>query len=220
MKTKLSSLSSAALALLATLLLAGPALGQGQHVYAVNFTCGFQSSADGSAGYEPMVKVANYAVKIDVYNYRSSSLALSGDVLETSGSHWVSSPVPTALAGGMLAAGGATVLDCTDIATTLASGGPLAGGKPFLSGVVTIRSPQPLIVWVTKTTEVCAGLVQVSETAHLDPDILVFDENMVLIPPGLCSRQVIPSLGSDMVAEDLSVSHSIDTERVEGVFLP
>ena len=239
-----------------------PAQAQSRHVYAVNFACGFQASADGTNDYEPLVKVANYAVKVDFYNFGQVEVELTGAVLETSTSTWLSSPAPTALTQGNLTAGGATVLDCTDIEAALsASGGPPAG-KPFLSGVVTISSPEPLIVWATKTTEVCAGLVQVSATAVLDPDIIVFDEQMnpilpgmplppaapVLfgcppalnystryggggpsgpftmpgggVPPGLRSRQVTPALGSDGIAEDLSISHSIDFERVEGVFVP
>ncbi len=251
-----------ALAALASLWTAGAAQAQGQHVYAVNFACGFQSSADGANDYEPLVKVANYAVKVDFYNLGPNDAELTGTVLETSGSAWLSSPASTGLGQGTLTGGGATVLDCTDIEAALSGGAGPPAGKPFLSGVVTITSPEPLIVWATKTTEVCAGLVQVSETAVLDPDIIVFVEQMSAIrpgcpllpaapilfgcppalnystryggggpsgpftmpgggvPPGLRSRQVTPALGSDAIAEDLSISHSIDYERVEGVFVP
>ncbi|MEM7588242.1 MAG: hypothetical protein AAF560_32940 [Acidobacteriota bacterium] len=250
------------LTVLTLMWIAEPTHAQSRYVYAVNYACGFQSSADGSNDYEPLVKVANYAVKIDFHNFGEVDVQLAGSVLDTTSSAWLSSPAPIALTQGSLTAGGATVLDCTDIEAAVSGGSGPPAGKPFLSGVVTISSLEPLIVWATKTTEVCAGLVQVSETAVLDPDIIVFDEEMnpilpgmplppaapVLfgcpsalsynsqygggapsgpfpgpggsVPPGLRSRQVTPSLGSDAIAEDLSISHSIDYERVEGVLVP
>jgi hypothetical protein len=50
--------------------LAAPAAAQGGgvHVYSVDFVCGFQASVGGSGVYEPIVKVANYATKIDHHN--------------------------------------------------------------------------------------------------------------------------------------------------------
>lgn len=262
MSKKWKCLRLALVAALAASTIGTAALAQtGQYVYAVNFACGFQSSADGANDYEPLVKVANYAVKVDIYNYGMTDAALSGDVSETSGSHWTSSPTPTALSSGTLVSGGATVLDCTDIESALSGTGLPPAGKPFYSGVVVIRSPEPLVVWATKTTEVCAGLVQVDPEVLDDPDMIVFDEDgnpippgttlppaaPILfgcpgalnyheryggggptgpfsgpggsVPPGLRSRQVTPALGSDAVAEDLSISHSIDYERVEGIFV-
>ncbi len=245
-------------------LLVLPAASHAQtYVYAVNFECGFQSSADGNEGYEPAVKVANYAAKLDFFNPGMQDANLVGSVSETSNAHWTTQIGPTALPTGALTSNGASLIDCSDLFTALgAAGGNPSPGKPFMTGVVTIRSDQPLIVWATKTAEVCSGLLRIDPAAHADPDLIIYDEHGNHIPqghplpaaapaligcppgfnfteryggggpsgpfsgpgggvpPGLRSRQVMQPVGSDFIADDWSVSHSIDFERVEPLVLP
>ena len=140
------------------------------YVYSVSFECGFQVSDNGSDGYEPMVKVANYATKIDIHNVGMNAAALSGDVFSTGGSRWASSVGPQPLPGNSLATHNATVIDCVNIATAITGQIPPTG-KPFFTGIVTIRSLEPLIVWATKTTQVCAGLATTDEGQPVMPPI-------------------------------------------------
>lgn len=127
------------------------------NVYTVNFVCGYQASATGTEGYEPLVKVANYATKIDLSNFTDVNVLVAGRVYDTTNSPW-----PTAVPGSPLPPANlplrtASVIDCNTIVSTF---GGLLPGKPFYSGMVTIRSGEPLAVWATKTTQICAGTAQ------------------------------------------------------------
>ena len=231
----------------------------GAHIYTVDFVCGYQSSNDGNEGYEPLVKVANYATKIDIYNYNGSQANMAGDVLDTTAISWTTSAPPQPLANATLMTGSSTLIDCPTIVMALTGALP-TGGKPFFNGVVTIRSDQPLIVWATKTTEVCAALVTFDESENPEPVIIIGPGGQPLPGPGGPLPPLVPSLlgcpsaflvegggggpqgpflapgGSvtpglrppgmiqsqetgDFLTADLSVSHAIDFERVEGVFV-
>ncbi len=134
-----------------------PAAAQGGalvNVYSVNFVCGYQASADGSQGYEPLVKVANYATKVDINNINNVQVLVAGMVHNTTASPWPNNVVGNPLAPNNMAMRTSTVIDCNTIAAAI---GPIPPGKPFFSGMVTIRSGDPLVVWATKTTQVCAG---------------------------------------------------------------
>ena len=250
-------------AFVAALALAAVGASAQTYVYAVNFECGFQASADGSDGYEPSVKVANYAFKVDLYNPSlTENAGVTASVLEDTTTHApsaVSPPTPiTALFN--LPFDSASLLDCSDVLA--AQGGNPGGGKPFKSGVLIMRADRPLIVWATKTAEVCSGLFRLDPALVNDPDMLLFDEDGQLIPPGtplpaagpsligcppamafheryggglpsgpfsgpgggvppgLRSRQAVAGPGSDQIADDWSVSHSMDFERVEPLVLP
>ncbi len=166
-----------------------------QYVYSVNYECGFQSSADGSEGYEPVAKVANYAVKLDFFNPGTGDANLTGSVHETSSAHWNVQAGSSSLTAGQLGGGGASVIDCTDIFNVLGAGGGNPNpGKPFLTGMLTIRSDLPLVVWATKTTEVCSGLLRIDQAAHDNPDIIIFDENGDPIPQGFPLPPAAPAL--------------------------
>ena len=161
---RLRSLFSALVLVLGALASTLPAVAQGGapvNVYSVNFVCGYQASADGSLGYEPLVKVANYATKIDVNNINNVQVIVSGRVFNTTNTQWPNNAIGTPINPSVMPMRTSSVIDCTTIATTL---GPLPPGKPFFSGMVTIRSGDPLVVWATKTTQVCAG------TAAMVPD--------------------------------------------------
>ena len=82
------------------------------YVYSVSFECGFQISDTGAGGYEPMVKVANYATKIDVHNPGMNPAALTGDVFSTGGSRWASSVAPNPLPPNNLLNNNATYYFC------------------------------------------------------------------------------------------------------------
>jgi hypothetical protein len=153
MRSRSVFVSLAVLALAA--LAAVPAAAQGQWIYSVDFVCGFQASQDGSAGYEPLVKVANYATKVDVHNYGATSVTLSASAALTSTKRWPAAATPVPLALATLGADGSSVIDCAHVAQALL--GQIPAGKPFLNGVIVVKSAQPLVVWATKTTEVCAG---------------------------------------------------------------
>jgi hypothetical protein len=134
---------------------AAPAAAQGQWVYSVDFVCGFQASQDGPAGYEPLVKVANYATKLDLHNYGAAGANLSAFAALTSANRWPAAAAPVPLPPAALGPDGSTVIDCAHVAQALL--GQVPAGKPFLNGVLIVKSAQPLVVWATKTTEVCAG---------------------------------------------------------------
>ncbi len=151
------------LAALALAVWAAPTHAQGQWVYSVDFVCGFQASQDGPAGYEPLVKVANYATKLDLHNYTSTTQTLQASAVLTSSARWPASAAPVALVGATLAADGASVIDCTHIGQALM--GAIPAGKPFISGVLTVKSSQPLVAWATKTTQVCAGYATLANWA-------------------------------------------------------
>lgn len=145
----------AALALLA----ARPASGQSQWIYSVDFVCGFQAS-QASHTYEPLVKVANYATKLDVHNYGSLQVMVAAQATATSQTQWPATALPQALAPSLMPADGSAVIDCPAIAQAVL--GFVPPNKQFLSGVVTLKSSLPLIVWATKTTQVCVGHVTYS----------------------------------------------------------
>ncbi len=234
------------------------AQGTGQYIYTVSFECGFQTSPDGSAGYEPVVKVANYALKLDVFNYGSSPVNISAQVHGTGAQRWASSVAPVQLPANTLQGGDASMLDCVNLVSAIL--GSVPTGKPFYSGIVTLRSPQPLIVWATKTTEVCAGLATYFDGDFLDPLIFI-DQNGIpstpstgplpparitlfgcpnavvmpgspsqgqgpylapggAVPPGLRPIGMMTNLQNNNFMSQLAVSHSLDFERVEGVFVP
>lgn len=253
------------------LLLAVPAAAQGVYVYTVNYVCGFQASESGSAGYEPLVKVANYATKIDFYNPGPTELTLDGEAISTVNQRWPGSMAGASLAQSTLGGSRAAVIDCVNIAKALS--GNLPSGKPFYSGVVTVRSPSPLIVWATKTTQVCTGMATVSNTQFPDPrlrplyiddngepfyaggspppvqavDLVAFgcpiaevdsNGNVVVdpgtgtfrgpnggVPPGLRpigpvkTPPVAQTPQGGFSSSSVSISTSIDFERVEGVFI-
>ena len=256
-----TKLTLALAACLLTLSLGQQAAAQptGVHIYTVDFVCGYQSSNDGNEGYEPLVKVANYATKIDLYNYNGSQANLSGDVHDTTAISWTMSSPPQPLANATLMNGGTTLIDCPTIVSAFL-GAPPNVGKPFFNGVVTIRSDQPLIVWATKTTEVCAGLVALDESENPEPVIIIGPDGQPLPAPGGVSSPLLPSLvgcpttqivdinnggvpgrylapggavtpglrspgviqnpqTGEFLLADLSVSHAIDFERVEGIFV-
>ena len=146
------------------------------YVYSVNFECGFQISDNGSSGYEPMVKVANYATKVDIHNVGMNTANLNADVFSTGNSRWASSVAPIAMAPNNLANHNATVIDGVNSAQTIT--GSIPTGKPFFTGVVTIRSVEPLIVWATKTTQVCAGLATTDEGQPVMPPIYFDDDGL------------------------------------------
>ncbi len=228
----------------------------GVYMYTVDFVCGYQASNDGDAGYEPLVKVANYATKIDVHNYHGNQANLAGDVQDTTSITWTMSAPPQSLAATTLMPGHSTVLDCSTIVSTL-NGSLPATGKPFFNGVATVRSDQPLIVWATKTTEVCAGLATFDESENPEPVLTIGPDGLPIpgpsgplpapvlsllgcpsatlvqggpqgpylapggsVTPGLRPPGIIRSQQTgDLLLADISVSHSVDFERVEGVFI-
>ncbi len=228
----------------------------GAYIYTVDFVCGYQASNDGNSGYEPLVKVANYATKIDVHNYHGNQASLAGDVQDTTNLTWTMTAPPTALAPATLMPGHSTLVDCATIVSTL-NGALPAAGKPFFNGVVTVRSDQPLIVWATKTTEVCAALATFDESENPEPIIVVGPDGRPLpgpngplpapvpsllgcpsaslvqggpqgpylapggsVTPGLRSPGIIQNQQTgDLLIADISVSHAIDFERVEGVYV-
>lgn len=253
------------LAVLAFSLAAASARAQGQWIYSVDFVCGFQASQDGPAGYEPPVKVANYATKLDLHNYGSSAQTLLAAATPTSTARWPASGAPVALPGATLGADGSSVIDCSHIAQAL---GVPAAGKPFLSGVLTVKSSLPLIAWATKTTQVCAGYAALADwsafpsvqpiwvdpsgvphfggpggppvpggrvlfscpVAPVDaggrviPPVGPFLGPGGAVPPGLRvpSDTIVVTGGGEVIpqASAISVAHSIDFERVEGVQVP
>lgn len=267
-----------ALLISATLLLglATPSLGQTQppvfFVYIVNFECGFQVSDIGPGGYEPLVKVANYATKVDFTNYDLHPAQVQAEVLRTDNSRWAAATGPVALVPGNLAMGSntATVIDCNHIAQAIT--GAVPAGKPFYSGMVRIVSDQELVVWTTKTTQVCAGLAKLDNGDPILPplsydlgsgltystysgqqeavDLSIFgcpaaetvngeipnpptNPGTFLgpsggVPPGLRPipgaisivdgyQPGVPNQPSGFMMTNISVSHSMDSERVEGV---
>jgi len=257
-----STLALAVTAVAALLLIAGSlpaqAQGTGQYIYTVSFECGFQSSPHGSAGYEPVVKVANYAIKLDLFNYGSNSANLTAEVHGTGANRWASSVASVPLPPNTLNGGEGSLIDCVNIVSAILGGTPT--GKPFYSGIVTVRSATPLIVWATKTTEVCAGLATITDGDFLDPIVYV-DENGIpstpstgplpparitlfgcpnaavmpgspsqgqgpylapggAVPPGLRPIGMMTNLQNNQFMVNLGVSHSLDFERVEGVFVP
>ncbi len=259
--------------------LAIPTLGQTQppmpvfFVYIVNFECGFQISDIGPGGYEPLVKVANYATKVDFTNYGMQQPAqIQAEVLRTDNNRWANAAGPTPLvpANLMLGSNSATVIDCNHIAQAI--NGVLPAGKPFYSGMVRLVSDQELVVWTTKTTQVCAGLAKLDNGNPILPP-LSYDISSGLtystltgqqetvdlsifgcpaaeivngtvpnpptqpgtflgpnggVPPGLRPipgaiqivdqyQPGVPTQPSGFLLTNVSVSHSMDFERVEGV---
>lgn len=235
------------------------------YVYSVSFECGFQVSDNGDNGYEPVVKVANYATKVDLHNVGMNTAALTADVFATGNSRWASSVTPIALPQNNLGSHNATVIDCVNIAQAIT--GSIPPGKPFISGMVTVRSLEPLIVWATKTTQVCAGLATTDEGQTVMPPVF-FDDNglsyntltgqvtvadfaifgcpaalldggQVTVPPGQGlfrgpNGGVPPGLRpigpvrtpptptspqGGFSLSDISVSHSLDFERVEPMLI-
>lgn len=237
------------------------------HVYSVSFECGFQINDTGAGGYEPMVKVANYATKVDIHNVGMNPAALTGDVFSTGANRWASSVGPNPLPFNNLGSHNATVIDCVNIAQAITGVVPPPPAKPFFTGIVTIRSLEPLIVWATKTTQVCAGLATTDEGQPVLPpvffdsnglsyntltgqvtvaDFAIFgcpaaeiDNGLVTVPPGqglfrgpnggvppglrplgpirIPPTPFNPQGGFSM--SDVSISHSMDFERVEPLVL-
>jgi len=238
--------------------------GSGTWIYTVNYECGYQQSMYGVEGYEPPVKMANYATKIDVYNPLSNQAQLGGDVLATVG--WPAVGTGTGsvsftthpLATVNLAAGNSLRLGCAEIAGALGHTLPDLQ-LTFLSGVATVRSATPLAIWVTKTSEVCAGLV----ASPIDPTQPIFYDDAGLLTstggsglgapipslfgcpavetqpssgpilqpggmgipgvvvPGIRPPGMVLSVSSTFgVVMDVSVSQSIDSEQVTGIFIP
>lgn len=235
------------------------------YVYSVNFECGFQISDSGSSGYEPMVKVANYATKVDIHNVGMNPASLTGDVFSTGTNRWASSVAPMPLPPNTLQSHNATVIDCVNIAQAIT--GVIPPGKPFFSGIVTIRSLEPLIVWATKTTQVCAGMATTDEGQPVMPPVFFDDDGLSYntvtgqvtvadfaiygcpaaeidngqvtvppgqglfrgpnggVPPGL--RPIGPirtpptptSPHGGFTLSDVSISHSMDFERVEPMLI-
>jgi len=228
----------------------------GEYVYSVNFVCGYQSSTDGNEGYEPVVKVANYATKVDVYNYKGESALLTGQVHDMTFVTWPGGIVPQSLGTTALVAGRATLIDCSTI-FQLVNGPPPLLGKPFVNGMVTVRSDVPLVVWAAKSAEVCASVVTWDPSEVRDvifvigPDGLPFPTSSGAylppfvpsvvgcgsaipqgtpqgpylgpgdsVTPGLRTPGMLSNAGGDLFVGSVSVSHSFDFERVEGVFVP
>jgi len=233
----------------------------GQHIYTVDFVCGYQPSNDGIEGYEPLVKVANYATKVDVFNYGNTDGNLILEIHDTTALRWAAGAVPQAFPPTLLPAGQTTLFDCATIIQVLAGGIPPFGSKPFVNGLATVKSDVPLIVWATKTTEVCASLVTWSDFAVLDPIVRIGPDGIPLpgysgvanpplvpsllgcrsvsllpgpppwgyggaylgpageVPPGTRTPGVIADDKQNIIVTGVSVSHSIDFERVEGVFV-
>lgn len=134
----------------------------GYWVYMVPYECGYQRSIYGLEGYEPPVKMGNYATKIDVLNPTEGDLELTGTVLGEvrwpgPGAGQANTP-PQILPAATMAAGNSKTIECADIAQ--ATHFPLPNlSLNFITGVLTIRSSTPIAVWVTKTTQICSGLV-------------------------------------------------------------
>lgn len=255
------SFAPMALAVIALLMsfVPSPAAAQGgQYIYTVSFECGFQASADGSALYEPVAKIANYAIKVDLFNYGTNSANLTAEVHGTGASRWPASVASMPIPPTALSAGHGGLLDCVSIVSALVGYNPT--GKPFYSGIVTVRSPTPLIVWATKTTEVCSGLATYYNGDFIDP-LVYIDENGIPstpstgplpparmslfncptgnappgspsegqgpytgpgggIPPNIRPIGMMTNLQGNHFMSNLGVSHSLDFERVEGVFVP
>ena len=241
------------------------------YVYVVNFECGFQVSDIGAGGYEPMVKVANYASKVDIHNYDVHQANVQAEVFSTGNSRWSATAGPLALPSTTMNSNTSTVIDCNHVATAI--NGSLPPGKPFYTGMLRIVSDQELVVWATKTTQVCAGLAKLddgdpivppigydigsgffystgsgaTETADLslfgcpaaeidggtggtpNPPTIpgTFRGPGGAVPPGLrpipgvtSTPTPLPSGGTSpggFTLSNVSVSHSMDFERVEGV---
>ena len=232
------------------------------HLYVVSFECGFQVSDAGTEDYEPMVKVANYATKVDIFNYGMNAANVVAEAFSTGNNRWASSVAGQALPVNLLQGHQATVIDCVNIAQAI-TGGAIPPGKPFYTGMLRIMSPEPLFVWATKTTQICSGTARTTAgalvTPHVAYDILtgafyntvtqtpeVVDLSIFGCPSaGLGERGfpgpagevppnsrtphdgaifgpiVVPPV-PDLPAggfsfSNVSVSHSLDFERVEGV---
>ncbi|MCH9649594.1 MAG: hypothetical protein K0U98_15245 [Deltaproteobacteria bacterium] len=255
------SFAPTALAVIALLVsfAASPAVAQsGQYIYTVGFECGFQASADGNFGYEPVAKIANYAIKVDLFNYGANSANLTAQVHNTGPTRWPTSVPPITVAPSTVNAGHGGLLDCVNIVTAILGQTPT--GKPFYSGILTVRSPTPLIVWATKTTEVCSGLATYYNGDFVDP-LVYIDENGIPstpstgplpparislfncptgnappgspsegqgpytgpgggVPPNIRPIGMMTNLQGNHFVSNLGVSHSLDFERIEGVFVP
>lgn len=247
-----------------------PALAQTppvQYVYAVNFECGFQVSDIGVGGYEPLVKVANYATKVDFHNYDLYEAQIMAEVYSTANNRWTATGAPQPIPAGTMPINSASVIDCNHIVTAIQ--GAVPAGKPFLSGMVRIVSDQELVVWTTKTTQVCSGLAKLDTGEAIVPPLsydigsgLIYRTSTGLteavdlsmfgcpaaeidggtgqtpypptipgtfrgpnggVPPGL--RPIPGAIRIDypgspnpqFMFTNVSVSHSMDFERVEGV---
>lgn len=246
---------------------AAPAAAQnGYWLYSVDFVCGFQPNPNGPQGYEPLVKVANYATKLDLLNCLEEPLALGTKAYFTNATTWPAAAPGVPIPGGGLPPDTSTVLDCNDIAQAAGGAGP---GKPFLNGMVAIRSPKPLVVWATKTTQVCVGYVTMPPAFPWTPFPFqpIFIDDLGQARWGTVTGPVVPAgrvtfncpaapwsgfplpigpyLGpggaippgtrppSDIITPsptpvnprpnpilpDLSVAHSLDFERVEGLWV-
>lgn len=235
------------------------------HLYLVNFECGFQVSDGGTEDYEPMVKVANYATKVDIYNYGMGTANIVAEAYSTGNNRWASSIGGQALPTNALQSHNATVIDCVNIAQAINNGGPIPNGKPFYTGMLRIFSPEPLFIWATKTTQVCSGTARTTAgeliTSHVAYDIMTgaFFNTITQAPEtvdlsifgcpaaGLGNRgypgpagEVPPNsrtphdgtiFGPILTPpspelpmggfsfSNVSVSHSLDFERVEGVIV-
>ncbi len=234
------------------------------HLYMVNFECGFQVSDAGTENYEPMVKVANYATKVDIFNYGMGDANIIAEVYSTGNNRWASSVGGQALPANNLLSHNATVIDCVNMAQAI-TGGTIPTGKPFYTGMLRIFSPEPLFIWATKTTQVCSGTARTTSGGWVTPQIAydimtgtyfntvtqgpeIIDLSIFGCPSAGLNNRGFPGPAGEVPPNsrtphdgvfvgpihsqpspwapqggfsfsNVSVSHSLDFERVEGVIV-
>ena len=164
----------------------------GPFVYNVDFVCGYQASNDGEEGYEPAVKVANYATKVDIYRPGGASAGLSGEIHDLGITRWAQGVASRLLTPVTLPGAQAKVIDCPTLYREYF--GSIPGGRPFFNGTVTLRSDQPLVVWATKTTLVCSALATWAEHGQPFPVLAVGPDGRPLPDPEGEPRSLAPSL--------------------------
>ncbi|MEM7352558.1 MAG: hypothetical protein AAF657_17290, partial [Acidobacteriota bacterium] len=184
-----------------------------------------------------VVKVANYATKVDLHNFGGTAANLSGEIHDLTGTRWSQGIASRIMTPVSLPGGEATVIDCPTLFQE--HYGSIPTGKPFFHGTVTVRSDQPLIVWATKTTLVCSALATHAEHGQPFP-VLEIDPGGQPVPdPTGEPRSLLPSLLACPTLDDstpglrppglltngeggyeavgLDVSLDLDFERVEEV---
>jgi len=171
-----------ALLLLASAVLAAPALASPQYSFAVKFVCGYNptnigQSQQGTKEGEPTVKFGNYATDVNIFNqdyFSQADIRKKVILLVKEGFPEGREPrfsKPIAFDGITLQSMQATMDDCNRIAELIYGVGAVPTPMPLLIGFLVLESNVDLSVTAVYTAETCSHWISSPDRLEcLDPD--------------------------------------------------